>query len=177
MRPEAYPAAIKSLHWLMALLIIGLWVVGQLMGDLPKGDFRAQVYGWHKGLGVVVLALVLLRLTWRLGAGVPTLPATMHGPERLAAHAGHILLYLLMILLPVDGILLSQTGGRAVMLLGWPLPTLIGKNDGLHEMFEIGHAVMGWGLALLLLGHVGAALRHHYILGDAVLVRMLPGRY
>ncbi len=175
MRPANYDSVTKTLHWLMALLIIGLWVVGQLMGDLPKGDFRAQVYGWHKGLGVALLVLVLLRLAWRFGAGVPPLPATMQGRERAAAHAGHILLYLLMVLLPIDGILLSQTGGRAVMLAGWPLPTLIGKDDGLHDMFEAGHAVMAWGLALLVVGHVGAALRHHYVLRDTVLTRMLPG--
>ncbi|CAA7617648.1 putative Cytochrome B561 [Magnetospirillum sp. LM-5] len=176
MNPVAYNPTIKTLHWLMALLIIGLWVLGQVMGELPKGDFRGQVFGWHKELGVVILILVSLRLAWRLGAGVPALPDTMQGRERTAAHAGHILLYVLMILLPIDGILLSQSGGRAVMLAGWQLPTLIGKNEGLHEVFEAAHGIMAWGLAILLLGHVGAALRHHYILRDNVLTRMLPGR-
>jgi cytochrome b561 len=176
MKPETYDPLAKSLHWLMALLIIGLWAVGIIMEDLPKGDLKGQVYGLHKGIGVILLALTVLRLTWRTARGAPALPDSMRGMERTAAHAGHVLLYVLMVTLPISGILMSQTGGRPVAVFGWTLPTLAGKNEALHEVFEGGHAVMAWALAALLIGHVLAALRHHVMLKDNVLSRMLPGR-
>jgi len=171
-----YDPLAKSLHWLMALMIIALWSVGIIMEDLPKGDFRSQVFGIHKAVGTLILALVVLRLVWRTTRRMPAFPDTMTDIERLAAHAGHIALYALMILLPIDGILLSQTGGRAVDVFGWTVPTLIGKDKVLHELFEGAHSAMAWVLALILAGHVVAALRHHFILKDNVLTRMLPGR-
>lgn len=171
---SSYDPLAKSLHWLMALLIIGLWSVGLMMEALPKGEFRGQVFGLHKAFGVVVLALALIRLGWRMTRGAPALPKAMTPFERNAARLGHLALYGLMILLPVDGILLSQSAGRAVTVLGWQLPTVIGKHDMLNELFEEAHGAMAWMLAAVVAVHAAAALRHHLVLKDDVLRRMLP---
>lgn len=172
--PACYDPVAKGLHWLMALLVIGLWSVGLVMDDLPKGDVRSQVIGLHKAMGVVVLVLAMARLGWRLGHPAPELPATMPALERLAAKLGHWALYGLMIALPVDGILLSQAGGRVVNVFGVVLPTVLDKNEALKEIFETAHEAMGWLLAVVIAVHVAAALRHHFMLKDDVLTRMLP---
>lgn len=172
----SYDPVAKSLHWLMAFLIIGLWSVGLVMEDLPKGDFRSQVIGIHKAFGVVVLALAVVRLSWRLRNGAPELPTAMPALERLGAKLGHVALYALMIAMPIDGILMSQAGGRAVSVFGFVLPTLLEKNDELKHLFGEGHELMGWMLAAVLVIHVAAAIRHHVVLKDDVLTRMLPRR-
>lgn len=172
----SYDPFAKALHWGMALLVIGLWFVGLSLEALPKGDFRGQVIGLHKSVGVVVLMLVVVRLAWRATHRTPDLPATMAPWERLGARLGHMGLYALMVVIPVDGILLSQTGGRAVSVLGWTLPTVIGKSEFMHEVFEEAHEAMAWVLAALIVVHVAAALKHHFIVKDDVLRRMLPGR-
>ncbi|MGE5546953.1 MAG: cytochrome b [Solirubrobacterales bacterium] len=174
--PERYDSVAKSLHWLMALLIIGLIAVGAVMEDLPKGDFRNQVFGIHKAIGVIALALVVLRLGWRGTRGAPALPADMPAREQLFAKLGHMALYLLMVLAPIAGILMSQSGGRPVVVLGWTLPVLIGKDEALHEVFEGLHGLTTWGLAALVALHAAAAFRHHFMLKDDILRRMLPGR-
>lgn len=171
-----YDPVAKSLHWLMAVLIIGLWGVGLGMEELPKGDLRSQIIGLHKALGVVVLALVVVRLAWRATHSAPPLPATMPAWEQLGAKLGHLALYGLMIAIPAAGILMSQSAGRDVNVFGWIVPTLVEKSDDLKEVFGEAHETLAWLLAVVLVVHVVAALRHHFMLKDDVLRRMLPRR-
>jgi cytochrome b561 len=171
-----YDPVAQLLHWGMALAMIALWIVGQTLESLPKGPLRSDIIGMHKSVGVLVLVLAVVRLGWRFLHPAPALPATMNAREMLAARLGHAALYGLMILMPIDGILLSQSGGRAVAMFGLPLPTLVEKSEPLHELFEAGHGLMGWVLALVLVVHVAAALHHHFRLKDDVLRRMLPWR-
>ncbi|HSV29428.1 MAG TPA: cytochrome b [Candidatus Omnitrophota bacterium] len=174
MTSETYDPVAKTLHWLMAVLIVGLWLVGLVMEGLPKGDLRAQVFGIHKAFGVITMALVTLRLAWRMGRGAPSLPATMGRGEQWMAIAAHGALYALMVLLPCSGIIMSQSGGRDVAVFGYVIPMVVGKDEGLHEFMEEAHAILAWALAAIFVGHVAAALRHHLVLKDAVLRRMLP---
>lgn len=174
--PSQYDAVAKSLHWLMAALIIGLWCVGVSLDELPKGDLRSQVIGLHKALGVVVLALVVLRLAWRATHTAPALPDTMPTWEQLAAKLGHLALYGLMAAIPAAGILMSQSAGREVNVFGWIVPTLVEKSDELKEVFGEAHETLAWVLAVVLVVHVAAAVRHHFLLKDDVLSRMLPRR-
>lgn len=174
--PSQYDPVAKGLHWLMAVLIIGLWCVGLAMEEMPKGDLRSQIIGLHKAFGVVVLALVVVRLAWRATHRAPELPTTMPTLEQMGAKLGHLVLYALMLAIPVDGILMSQSGGREVNVFGVVLPTLVEKNEAMKHFYGEGHELMAWVLAALLAVHVGAALRHHLVLKDDVMRRMLPGR-
>lgn len=171
-----YDPVAKSLHWLMAILIIGLWCVGLTAEEMPKGDLRSQIIGLHKAFGVLALALVVVRLAWRATHTAPELPQSMPPLEQLGAKLGHLALYALMIALPVDGILMSQAAGRPVNVFGWTLPTILEKNDTLKGVFGEGHELLAWALALVLAVHVLAALRHHWLLKDDVMRRMLPRR-
>lgn len=174
--PTTYDPVAKSFHWLMAVLIIALWCVGISLDELPKGDLRSQIIGLHKAFGVVVLALAVLRLAWRATHAAPALPATMPGWEQLAAKLGHLVLYGLMLAFPVSGILMSQSGGRDVNVFGLILPTLLEKNEEMKHLFGEAHETLGLILAIVLVVHVAAAIRHHVVLKDDVLRRMLPGR-
>lgn len=174
--PTRYDPAMMILHWLMALVIIGLWGMGQVMEDLPKGDLRAQVFGVHKGVGMIMLALVAVRLAWRATHPQPELPGGMGPVERLAAVWGHRVLYFLMVAMPVSGFVMSQSAGFPVKVFGMALPTLVEKSKPLREAAEAAHGAMGWVLGILLVAHVAAALRHQYLLRDGVLDRMRPAR-
>ncbi|MBI3447020.1 MAG: cytochrome b [Magnetospirillum sp.] len=173
---DRYDVVARILHWGMAAGILALWVVGHMIDAIPKGPARTEVVGLHKAIGVIMLVLAVGRLAWRLTRPAPPLPLSMPPLERLVAHAGHVALYGLMLLIPVDGILMSQSSGRDVSVFGLVLPVLVAKNDALKEIFKGGHEMLGWVLAALLIGHIAAALRHRFLLKDDIMARMLPGR-
>jgi cytochrome b561 len=126
---------------------------------------------------MAILALLALRLAWRLAGAVPALPADLPAWERTAAHVGHALLYVLLVALPVTGWIVNSAANIPVRIFGLvPLPAIVEANQPLADLFARVHLGLVVVFALLLAGHVGAALRHHWVRRDAVLVRMLPGR-
>ena len=166
----------KTLHWLIALLILALGVVGLIMGELPKTPKYFWVYTAHKSIGISVLALVALRLLWRLHAGAPKpVPGTPSWQERMAS-ATHWLLYVLMFAIPLAGWLYDSASGlRPFKLFGlFEMPKLVAPSE---QAAQLSHALHEWGfwaLILLVLAHAGAALYHHVHQRDATLARMLP---
>ncbi|MGV8959687.1 MAG: cytochrome b [Stenotrophomonas sp.] len=166
----------QTLHWLIALLILLLGIVGLTMGELPKTPQYFWVYTAHKSLGISVLTLVALRLGWRLYAGTPLAVAgTPRWQERIAS-ATHVLLYVLMFALPLSGWLFDSASGlRPFRLFGqFEMPKLSAPDEQLRA---ISHAVHEWGFWLLItlvIVHAAAALYHHVHQRDDTLVRMLP---
>ena len=168
------PTAI-FIHWLMALLLIGLFSVGLYMSDLPLSPQKLKIYSWHKWAGVTAFVLVLVRLAWRVGHPPPALPAAMPGWQKTAAHGLHHLLYLLMIAIPLSGWLMSSAKGFQTVYFGiLPLPDLLQKDKELGELLESMHTALNFTLAALVLAHIGAAVKHHLLDRDDVLARMLP---
>ncbi len=168
------PTAI-ALHWLMAVLLVGLFGVGLYMHDLPLSPWKLRVYSWHKWAGVTAFALVLARLAWRLGHRPPALPAAMPAWQQRAAHGLHHLLYLLMLAIPLSGWLMSSALGFQTVWFGvLPLPDLLAKDKELGETLKLVHMSLNFGLAALVVAHVGAAVKHHLIDRDDILSRMLP---
>jgi cytochrome b561 len=162
-----------GLHWLTALVIIGLSIVGLIMTELPNSPFKMQVYALHKSFGLTVLALTLLRLAWRFLAGTPDdLPGSRL--QQLAAKAVHGLMYFLLLAMPLSGWLFNSAAGFPFRWFNLvQLPKLFtGYNPALkdfaHELHETGFYL----LAALLLVHAGAALFHHYVIKDDTLKRM-----
>ena len=172
-----YTPLAKSLHWLMALMILGLLALGFYMSDLPLSPEKLQLYSWHKWAGVTVFVLVWLRLAWRITHRPPALPDNMSPLMQWGAHAGHLMLYALMIAIPLSGWLMSSAKGVQTVWFGvWPIPDLIGKNKELGRSLAELHEVLSIGLLLLIAGHAAAALFHHFFHKDDTLRRMLPSR-
>ena len=168
-----YTPVAKGLHWLMAVLILGLLALGIYMSDLPLSPQKLQLYSWHKWAGVTVFLLVWLRLAWRVTHRPPALPEAMSPLVRLAAHAGHAALYGLMIVIPLSGWLMSSAKGVQTVWFGvLPIPDLIGRDKELGNLLKEAHEALNWLLMLTLGGHLGAALWHHFILKDDTLRRM-----
>ena len=176
MTPNYTPVA-KVLHWLMAVLLFGLLALGFTMTDLPLSPRKLQLYSWHKWAGVTVFLLVLVRLAWRVTHRPPPLPEHMPRVMQLAAHAGHVLLYALMIAIPLSGWLMSSAKGFQTVWFGvLPIPDLLDKNRELGDLLQTVHLSLNLFFVVVLIGHMGAALKHHFIDRDDVLTRMLPAR-
>ena len=172
-----YTATAKSLHWLMALLLMGLLVLGFYMHDLPLSPEKLQLYAWHKWAGVTAFLLVWLRLFWRATHRPPALPASMPRHIQLAAHAGHALLYLLMIAIPLSGWLMSSAKGFQTVWFGvLPIPDLLDKDKALGDLLAMVHQWLNLAFVAVLAGHMAAALTHKFIDKDDILDRMLPRR-
>lgn len=173
---ERYGAMAQGLHWLMALMIIALFGVGLWMGGLPNGEFKGQVYGLHKSMGVLVLLLVIVRLAWRQ-MNVQPRPQEGAAWEHTFASVMHWALYALMLAVPLIGWIMSDTGGRPVSFFGLvTFPLVIGKNEPVHEALETAHAVSAILMMALVVVHTAAAVWHHRVRKDSVLTRMLPFR-
>jgi cytochrome b561 len=168
----------KWLHWLIALLVVLLGIVGLIMGELPRTPKYFWVYTAHKSLGITVLTLAIARLGWRLYAGAPQpVAGTPHWQERLAS-ATHLLLYVMIFALPLSGWLYDSASGlRPFKLFGMvEMPKLVAPSE---QISAVSHSVHEWGFWLLILvalAHAGAAFYHHIIQRDATLLRMLPSR-
>ncbi|MBP3974871.1 cytochrome b [Pseudoxanthomonas spadix] len=173
---ERWGAVSQALHWLIVLMIFGLAVVGLTLDELPRTPSYFWVYTAHKSMGITVLALVLVRLAWRLYAGAPRPVPGTPGWQHATAVVTHVLLYAVMFAMPLSGWLYDSASGlRPFKLFGLlEMPKLVAPDEAIaataHELHEWGLYV----LIVLVVVHAGAALYHHLFLGDATLTRMLP---
>ena len=171
-----YTPIAKSLHWLMAILLFGMLALGFYMHDLPLSPQKLQLYSWHKWAGVTAFLLVLVRLGWRVTHIPPALPASMPKLMQVAAHAGHFALYALMIVIPLSGWLMSSAKGFQTVWFGvLPIPDLLAKDKELGDLLALVHKSLNLLFGAVIVGHIGAALKHHFIDKDDILTRMLPG--
>lgn len=171
-----YNPVARTAHWLHVLLLLGSFTLGFIMVDLATSPLKLQMFAWHKWTGVVIFALVGLRLAWRWQHPPPPLPASIPSWQREAARISHRLLYGLLFAVPLSGWLMSSAKGFQTVLFGvLPIPDLLDKNPPVGAALEEVH----WLLNKLLLGlialHVAAALKHYFIDRNEVLARMLPG--
>ncbi len=174
-RPDtaSYTVVARLLHWLMALALIGMVILGYTMKTLPLSPLKLQVYSWHKWIGITLLALVIIRLAWRLLNRPPALPASMSTLTRGLAHAGHAALYAVMVAIPLSGWLMSSAKGFQTVWFGvLPLPDLVAKNKPLGEALVQVHIILNYVLIALVALHILAALKHHFIDRDGLLRRI-----
>lgn len=180
---ERYDAIAIFLHWVIALGILALCVVGLSMTNLGLPTMQKfQLYQLHKSIGITVLLAVLLRVLWRLTHRPPALPATMPHYERAAAEGAHLVLYGLMLALPLTGWAVVSTSPFNIPtvlygLVPWPhLPVLADLTDKapVEGVLKFVHGRLSWLLMAVIAVHAAAALRHHFILRDGILRRMLP---
>jgi cytochrome b561 len=166
----------RRLHWLMAILLIMQWAGGKIGHAMDKSPLKLDLMLIHKSTGIVLLILALLRLTWRLTHRSPDFPTGSPAWERRAAAIGHGLLYTLMLALPMSGWIMNSAKDRSLELY-WliPWPAITGPDKALADKSGQAHEALAMAFLLVLLIHVAAALRHHFIKRNDVLKRMLNG--
>ncbi len=170
-----YSGPAMLLHWMIAVLIFGLFPLGLYMSELALSPRKIELYAWHKWFGLTVLLLVVLRVLWRIGHRPPPLPASVPRWQALVADALHKLLYLLILAIPLSGWALSSAAGVQVVWWGvLPLPNLLAPDHALARQLAEVHEWLNFTMAALVLAHVGAALKHQFVDRDGVLLRMLP---
>lgn len=175
--PDRYTRTAISLHWLIALLIVGGFAVGLYMTDLKLSPEKLKLYSWHKWSGITVLALALSRTVWRASHPPPAPLPGQPAWQLLAAQAAHLALYVLMLAIPLSGWLYSSASGYPVVYFGikaLQLPDLVAKDKELATFLKELHETLNWTLAAVVFLHAAAALKHHLIDRDGSLRRMLP---
>ena len=179
--PQRYSTVAIVLHWLLALVIVAMFGVGVYMTDLPFSPLRLKLYNWHKWAGIIILALTVLRLLWRVTHRPPALPRAisqaMPGWQMQAYHATHHLMYALFFAVPLVGWAYSSAAGFPIVLFGQiPLPDLLAANKELAELIKPLHEMTAFALMALAGLHIAAAFKHHLVDRDGLLSRMLPAR-
>ena len=170
---EYWNVVSRTLHWLMALLILVQALVGWIGSDLERSPLKIDVLTAHKSLGITLLMLVALRLLWRGTHAAPPPPPDSKRWRIRAAGLSHAALYLLMIALPLSGWLVASTTiipWKLWWLLPWP--SIASPDPDLHALASDLHQVSFICLCTVLAVHVAAALKHHFIDRDDTLTRM-----
>jgi cytochrome b561 len=171
---ERYGRVAITLHWLSALMIVGLMIAGLRAADMTDPAAKAALLRIHAPMGTALLVLTLLRLVWwRLADSKPADPAGTPHLQAMAARGVHGLLYLAVIGLAGSGIAMMVLSGAGDILFGTapgPLP------DFWDFAPRYGHAAMAWAMGILLVLHIGAAFYHQFVLKDRLLARMGLGK-
>ncbi len=176
---QHYGAISKVLHWLLALLMIALLVIGWRMVDLSYYDpWYHRALSWHKSLGMLVGLLVTFKLLWRLASPPPRLQTDIKPFERRGAHLAHAVLWVALIVLPVTGYFISSSEGAPIALFdelgsSWQFPALFTVSEALRETAISVHYYLAYACAAVVAVHAGAALKHQFIDQKDTLKRML----
>ena len=172
--PKHYTLFAIGLHWWIALLIFIAFPLGIYMHDLPFSPTKLKLFSWHKWLGVTVFVFVVVRIYWRLRHSPPDLPESIAPWQKRVTHVAHGLLYFLMVTIPVSGWLMSSAKGFQTVWFGvLPLPDLLSKDKELGNLLVIVHQTLNFSFLALLILHILAVLKHHFIDKDMILRRML----
>lgn len=165
-----YPLLLRTIHWLMAALIIVNLILGSYMepyqDDKPIWD---NYYFIHKSFGVLLLILIVIRLSSRLTMDLPPLPSSLPKFDRTLAKLSHKLLYILMFIVPIMGYFHSSTYeySSGVPFFGlFDIPELLEKNESLAEFFDWAHRTAAYTLACLIILHVAGAIKHRFFDSD-----------
>ena len=167
----------KSFHWTISFLIIAMLVFGYFLEDFT-GASQEIAYNTHKSIGIIILALVVLRLGWRWLNIQPGYSATLPHAYKMFVRLAHYAIYFVILAMPISGWVMSTAAGKIPHFLGWfyfPMPGIAPNEHLAGQAFQV-HNTLAIILIVLVSLHVLAALFHQFVLKDNVLKRMLPGK-
>ncbi|TPM40145.1 cytochrome b [Mesorhizobium sp. B2-3-4] len=175
--PTRYGWAMILLHWLIGILFIGQFALGFVMVRIESQRAAFELIQLHKSFGFLLLGLIILRIAWRLGNKPPPLPSRVAALERRTAPLAHLALYAFQVALPLSGWALVSVSTLEIPTMPFNLfvmPNLpLAESDAAESFWASAHWYLAYaGIALAAL-HVAAALRHHFLLRDSVLTRMI----
>lgn len=168
-----YGALAKSLHWIMALLIISMVALGLYMGDLPRGEEKSALIRLHASSGLLAMLLLVVRFGWKLGNVSPA-PLNNVRWQVLLAHTAHWAFYGVIAFMVISGSLSLLTVGWDLPFFGlFSVPTPYERDMELHHFWEELHEAGWYALAALFVLHIAAVLFHQFVGKKQVLKRML----
>lgn len=173
-----YGALSISLHWLVALTVYGMFALGLWMVTLGYYDtWYHKAPELHKSIGMVLFAVMLIRVLWRFISPPPAPLSSYSALTRISAVVAHLLLYLVLFAILFSGYLISTAEGKPIMVFGvLPIPaTLTGFGEQADVAGDI-HLWLAWTVVIISVLHGLAALKHHFIDKDFTLKRMLGRR-
>jgi cytochrome b561 len=174
--PDSFGLVSRVIHWTMALLIIGMLALGLRIEGMEPGLANLWLYGLHKSIGLILLALVLLRIVWHRVSPPPAPRGAPDGWTQRAARATHLAIYALLLAIPLSGWLASSASGLDVMLFDrWTIPAIAPVSEAWENAGWAVHGIATKLLMGLLLLHVAGALKREMD-GDGTLTRMIRGR-
>lgn len=169
---QNYNAGSKVFHWSVALLILGLLIVGFWMGEFDA-PFKYEVYGIHKALGMAVLVLGVLRIIWKIVTKSPKSLESHEKWEKVLSKSIHGVLFLLVVAMPLSGWVMSSAGGHPISFFGlFEFPSIVEKNREIGRAANQAHELIAYALLLCVGLHIVGALKHHVIDKDETLKRM-----
>ena len=170
-----YGTTAKIFHWLIVALLAAQYPIGWLMPDIHRGQQPGAGMTFHVSFGLAILALIVLRLAWRLTH--PVAPESSLVPwQRLSSEAVHWMLYVLVLATTVSGWLFASFRGWTLTFFYlFPLPMLASDNAAAGKTIDGLHQVAEWTLFAMIGLHVEAALAHIFVYRDRIMQRMLPG--
>ena len=168
-----YDAFAIALHWITVALVLVQFILGVTWGWFPKPTRHLMIVT-HMSLGIVLAAVIAIRIAWRLIPG-HQMPAAVSGWVEMASKAVHYLLYVMLVAEAILGFVLRWSGNEAMSFFGLQIPPPFAPfSKPMHRLIGDIHEWNGWAIVILAAGHAAAALYHHYRLHDRVLARMLP---
>jgi cytochrome b561 len=171
-----YTLTARVLHWTVAALVLLMIPLGIVIANEWGGPAQQFLYNLHKSIGATLLPLVVIRLLYRLTHPAPPLPSGIPAIQQFAAHATHWALYVLILLQPIVGYIMTSAYPAPVPFFGlFNLPSIWPENRALSEQLSVVHLYIGIAIALVAAVHIGAALFHHFVRKDRVLMRMISG--
>jgi cytochrome b561 len=171
-----YSLTARIFHWITAVIVLGMVVVGFVIANEWGGPMQDALYDTHKSTGALLIPIVLARILYRFKNPAPPLPADIPAVQQLAAYATHYLLYSAIVAQMFIGYIGTSAYPAPVPFYGlFNLPPIWPANRALSEQLFVVHRFLGVTIAVLALMHIGAALYHHFVRRDRVLMRMISG--
>jgi cytochrome b561 len=171
-----YTLTARVLHWVVAVLVLLMVPLGIVIANEWGGPAQQFLYNLHKSIGATLIPLVIIRLLYRLGHPAPPLPDDIPAIQQLAAHASHWALYALLLVQPIVGYIMTSAYPAPVPFFGlFNLPPIWPEDRALSEQLSVVHLYVGLAIGAIAAVHISAALFHHFVRKDRVLMRMISG--
>ena len=174
--PPAYSVTARVLHWLTAVLVLAMIPLGIVIANEWGGPLQEWLYNMHRSVGALLIPIVMVRLLYRLTHEPLPLGADIPALQQHAAHTAHWTLYALLIVQPFIGWIATSAYRAPMPMFGlFELPPIWPMNRPLSERLFIVHRTLGVTIAGIATVHIAAALYHHFVRRDRVLMRMVTG--
>lgn len=170
---NSYGLVSRILHWLIGIMILVLLIVGFIMVDMDISDKKWEIYATHKAVGFILLLLVGLRIVWRVMDTKVLPPADLPNKFKEAGYVTHTILYLLMFIMPISGVFMSILSGHNIDVFGFFTIEALTNDPKISKIFWNIHGYTAFIFVGIIALHFLAAMYHHFIRKDNVLIRMI----